>query len=150
MVEPVHASTVQVTNCAGAGDTCTALIKAAISTSAGFCWQNHCSCRTKVAHIVQLLLPATATRALMGTDSGCSGRVASWWMRPTLSLGPSPSPMIPPAHTLMPASRTLCRVSSLSCSCTPSLFATCLCLQSMGLDCRAPTLLTEHQPDHQP
>ena len=59
--------------------------------------------------------PDTATRALMGTDSGCSGRVASWWIRPTRSLGPSPSPMIPPAHTLMPALRTLCSVSRRSC-----------------------------------
>ena len=60
--------------------------------------------------------PDTATRALMGTDSGCSGRVASWWISPTRSLGPSPSPMMPPAHTLMPALRTLCSVSRRSCS----------------------------------
>lgn len=28
-----------------------------------------------------------ATRRLMGTDSGCAGSVASWWMSPTRSCG---------------------------------------------------------------
>lgn len=41
--------------------------------------------------------------------------VSTWWMRPTRSFSPSPRPMMPPAHTLNPASRTAASVASRSC-----------------------------------
>lgn len=55
-----------------------------------------------------------APRALMGTDSGCSGSVASVWRRPMRSACCSPRPRMPPEQTEMPASRTLAMVCSRS------------------------------------
>lgn len=77
-------------------------------------------------------VPGIGTRALTGKDSGASGSLAmlvsegarthaiggTYWLisqiNPTRSPSSSPSPMIPPLHTLIPASRTAARVSILS------------------------------------
>mmetsp|Transcript_44889 Transcript_44889/g.94190 ORF Transcript_44889/g.94190 Transcript_44889/m.94190 type:complete len:218 (-) Transcript_44889:815-1468(-) len=59
-------------------------------------------------------VPSTATRALMGTLSGCSGSVDRTWRRPTRSVSFSPRPRMPPQQTLIPASRTLAIVSKRS------------------------------------
>ena len=56
-------------------------------------------------------VPATGTSALIGTDPGCTGRVASAWMKPTRSPRVSPMPMMPPEQTLIPAPRTFSSVS---------------------------------------
>lgn len=68
-------------------------------------------------------VPFTATSAFTGTLSGCSGSVASVCSRPILSTSSSPSPMIPPLHTLMPASRTADKVSNRSEYLPPPLAA---------------------------
>ena len=44
-----------------------------------------------------------------------SGGVRAWCNSPTRSFSPSPRPMMPPAQTLMPASRTWASVSRRSC-----------------------------------
>ena len=52
-------------------------------------------------------VPGTATRALMGTDSGWPPlRVAMVWRRPTRSVSFSPRPRMPPVQTEMPAAWT--------------------------------------------
>ena len=59
-------------------------------------------------------VPLTGTSALMGTDSGCSGRLARTRRREARSRSSSPRPRMPPQHTEMPASRTAAIVLSLS------------------------------------
>ncbi len=44
-----------------------------------------------------------------------TGRSRAWCSSPTRSFSPSPRPMIPPAQTLIPASRTCASVASRSC-----------------------------------
>lgn len=56
-------------------------------------------------------VPGMATRALTGNDSGASGSWLISQMRPTRSPSFSPSPMMPPLQTLMPAERTASMVS---------------------------------------
>ena len=58
------------------------------------------------AHLIGDTVPFTGTSALTGTLSGCSGSVASVWMKPTRSSRVSPIPTIPPEQTLMPDLRT--------------------------------------------
>ena len=48
-------------------------------------------------------VPSTCTSMLIGTLSGWLGSVASAWIMPILSSGPSPMPTMPPQQTLMPA-----------------------------------------------
>mgnify|MGYP002652767472 CR=1 FL=1 len=63
------------------------------------------------AMAVSLLTPRDVV-AIGGTQlSGGVGRLASCSSSPARSLTVSPSPTIPPEHTLIPASRTLSRVS---------------------------------------
>jgi hypothetical protein len=59
-------------------------------------------------------VPSTLTKALMGTLSGCSGKVAKTCNKPTRSISFSPKPKMPPQQTLNPASRTWAKVSSRS------------------------------------
>ncbi len=59
-------------------------------------------------------VPSTWTSMLIGTDSGCTGRLASAAIMPTRSSRASPMPTMPPQHTWMPASRTCPSVSSRS------------------------------------
>lgn len=59
-------------------------------------------------------VPATATSALMGTDSGCSGWLARVSSIPHRSSTDSPMPRMPPEQTLMPAARTCRNVRSRS------------------------------------
>ncbi|MCY1541772.1 hypothetical protein D9M68_774740 [compost metagenome] len=51
-------------------------------------------------------VPCTLTSMLIGTDSGCSGRFASWISRPARSSTDSPMPRMPPEQIFIPASRT--------------------------------------------
>ena len=59
-------------------------------------------------------VPGTRTRALMGTLSGCGSSAASSTSIAARSSIDSPIPMMPPLHTVMPASRTRRSVRSLS------------------------------------
>ena len=59
-------------------------------------------------------VPSIGTSALIGTDSGCSGMVLSWWRRPMRSSMLSPMPRMPPQHTEIPAARTFLIVCSRS------------------------------------
>ena len=59
-------------------------------------------------------VPSTCTSMLIGTLSGCTGRLASVAIMPTRSSSPSPMPTMPPQQTLMPAARTSSSVSSRS------------------------------------
>ena len=59
-------------------------------------------------------VPSTCTSMLIGTLSGCAGRLASVAIMPTRSSSPSPMPTMPPQQTWMPASRTWSSVSSRS------------------------------------
>ena len=59
-------------------------------------------------------VPSTCTSMLIGTLSGCTGRLASVAIMPARSSAPSPMPTMPPQQTLMPASRTAPSVSSRS------------------------------------
>ncbi|MNL42346.1 hypothetical protein D3C87_1647970 [compost metagenome] len=51
-------------------------------------------------------VPATFTSMLIGTDSGCSGRLASWISRLARSSSDSPMPRMPPEQIFIPDSRT--------------------------------------------
>ena len=59
-------------------------------------------------------VPSTWTSRLIGTDSGCTGRLARVTSRPARSFKSSPMPTMPPQQTFMPASRTASSVSSRS------------------------------------
>ncbi|KYG03620.1 hypothetical protein BE21_50780 [Sorangium cellulosum] len=59
-------------------------------------------------------VPGERTRALIGTLSGCGSRRASSTSISQRSAIDSPMPMMPPEQTVMPARRTLRRVTSRS------------------------------------
>ena len=56
-------------------------------------------------------VPSTWTRRLIGTESGCAGRLARVCSRPARCSRDSPMPTMPPQQVFMPASRTCDRVS---------------------------------------
>ena len=55
-------------------------------------------------------VPFTGTNALIGTESGCLGSVERVWSILMRSSLVSPSPMMPPLHTVILAFRTFSRV----------------------------------------
>jgi len=57
-------------------------------------------------------VPGTRTSALIGTLSGWGSSFASSTSMAQRSSTPSPMPMMPPVHTVMPAARTFFSVSS--------------------------------------
>ena len=59
-------------------------------------------------------VPGTFTRWLIGTDSGGGVMLANWAISEARSRRFSPMPTMPPQQTLMPAWRTLARVSKRS------------------------------------
>ena len=59
-------------------------------------------------------VPATRTKLLIGTLSGCGSWLASCSSRPKRSSTLSPMPMIPPEQTVTPLRRTRSNVFSLS------------------------------------
>ena len=59
-------------------------------------------------------VPAIGTSALIGTEPGCSGNVASATSNPMRSDRVSPRPIMPPQQTPMPAARTRASVASRS------------------------------------
>lgn len=63
-------------------------------------------------------VPLTARSAFMGTLSGCSGRVAKVCSSPTRSSSASPSPIIPPVHTVRRARFTYQQIKCSIVKCT--------------------------------
>ena len=59
-------------------------------------------------------VPATCTSRLIGTESGCAGRLASASSSPARCARVSPMPTMPPQQVFSPASRTCSSVSSRS------------------------------------
>lgn len=52
-------------------------------------------------------VPSTGTKALIGTLSGCGRNSDKVWSSLIRSVSLSPSPMMPPLQTLIPASETV-------------------------------------------
>ena len=66
------------------------------------------------AAVGQMGVPATLTNILIGTESGCLGKLAKPINKPARSFCSSPMPTMPPEQTFIPDFRTLERVSNRS------------------------------------